>query len=69
MTTLTQIKLQNDQRGCWRNNAKRIKKKRDKWQQKDARKLTKKCGENGWLHGVKILKYPLEKALKICKCH
>ena len=49
MTTLTKIKLQNDERWCWRNTAKRTKKKKkegDKRQQKDAKKLTKKDGKN-----------------------
>ena len=29
MTTLTKIKLQNDERGCWRNTAKRTTTKRE----------------------------------------
>ena len=29
MTTLTKIKLQNDERGSWRNTAKRTTKKRE----------------------------------------
>ena len=63
MITLTKIKLQNDERGCWRNTAKNTKKKRDKRQQKDAKKLTKKRQDNWWgLHRVKMLKYPLERS-------
>ena len=37
------------------------KKKRDKQQRKDAKKLTKKGPENRRLHRVKILKYTLER--------
>ena len=40
MTTLTEIKLQND-KGATEKHCKKDK-KRDKWQQKDAKKLTKK---------------------------
>ena len=52
MTTLTNIKLQNNERGGWRNTAKRTtKKKRDKRQRKDAKKLTKKGGKIGCCTG------------------
>ena len=40
MTTLTEIELQND-KGATEKHCKKDK-KRDKWQQKDAKKLTKK---------------------------
>ena len=41
----------------------KIQKKRDKRQQKDAKKLTKKGQDNWWgLHRVKMLKYPLERS-------
>ena len=75
MTTLIKIKLQNDERSCWRNTAERTttkkkkKKKRDKRQRKDTDKLTKRGQENWRLHRVKILDLSARKALKIRKCH
>ena len=62
MTTLTKTKLQNDEKGCLRNTAKRTKNK------KERQAATKRCQEidikgreNWWLYKVKILKYPLER--------
>ena len=52
MITLTKRKLQNDERGCWRNTTKRTtKKKRDKRQRNDAKKLTKKGEKIGGCTG------------------
>ena len=54
MKTLTKIKLQNYERSCLRNSAKRGgKKERDKRQRKDAKKLTKKGEKIGGCKGWK----------------
>ena len=71
MTTLTKIKLQNDERWCWRNTAKRIKKKKRRRQA-----ATKRCQETDKKGREKLVaaqgentEISARKALKIRKCH
>ena len=62
MTTLTKRKLENDERGCWRNTTKRTTKKKERQAAtKRCQEIDKKGRENRRLHGVKILKYPPER--------
>ena len=68
MTNLTKIKLQSDERGCWKKLQKRQQKK-ERQGAKYAKKLTKKkmAGKSVAAQGENT-EISTRKALKICNC-
>ena len=69
MTTLTKIKLQNDEKGCWGNTAKRTTKRERQAATKRCQKIDKKRAEKSAAAQGENTEISAGKALKIRNCH